>query len=426
MMTTENKDRYAGYVGFDWADQKHVIKVMGADSNEVESEELEQRPEKLAEWAGKMRERFRGGKIAIAIEQTRGSVVYHLMQYDFIELFPINPKTLAKYREAFNVNKASCDATDAELLLELLRLHRARLRRWVPDDKQTRLLRMLVEKRRYFVDAVTEQTNRLTSLLKNYYPQALELAGCLNTKKACDFLTTWPTLELLKSAESKQLREFYQKHGSAGKAAIEKRFKLISEAQPLTNDEAVIEMSVMMVKAIVRQLRALNESLREFDERIAELFAKHACGPIFNSLPGAGKVLAPRLTAAFGIKKDRYCSASEVQQLSGIAPVIEQSGKTKWVHRRYGSPKFLKQTFHEFAAQSIHWSVWAKAYYDQKRGRGMRHHAAVRALAFKWIRILFRCWKNNQPYDEQIYLDALARRGSPLAVRLKEQPELVH
>ena len=417
-MTDEKEVLFAAYVGFDWADQKHVIRIQATDSTEVEAEEVNQRPEALADWVAKMRDRFRSGKIAIAIEQSKGAVVYHLMQYDFLELYPINPKTLAKYREAFNVNKASSDQTDAELLLELVRLHKDRLRRWVPDDKQTRLLTMLVENRRNLVDTVTEYTNKLTSLLKNYYPQALELAGHLNTQKACDFLSNWPTLELLKAADSSELRGFYRKHRTR-KDAVEELFKIISESQPLTTDEAIVEMSVMMVKAIVRQLRGLSESLQEFDERIAELFAAHPYGPIFDSCPGAGKALAPRLTAAFGANMDRYCSASDVQEFSGIAPVTEQSGKSKWVHRRYACPKFLKQTYHEFASHSIRWSVWAKAYYDQQRECGKGHHAAVRALAFKWIRILFRCWKTNKPYDEQVYLDALARRGSPLVARLQ-------
>jgi transposase len=409
----------SAYVGFDWADQKHVLKIQGADSDEIEAKELEQRPEVLAEWVGKMRERYSEGKIAIAIEQSRGAVVYHLMQYDFLELYPINPKTLAKYREAFNVNKASSDSSDADLLLELVRLHRGRLHPWIPDDTQSRLLRMLVENRRKLVNTVTEQTNRLTSLLKNYYPQALELAGCLSTEKACEFLSKWPTLELLKSADSTQLRDFYRRHGSAGKGGMDKLFKIISAAKPLTTDEAITEMSVMMVKAIVRQLRGLRESLKEFEERIQELFAEHPYGETFGSFPAAGKALAPRLTAAFGTNLDRFCSASEVQQFSGTAPVTEQSGKSKWVHRRYASPKFLKQTFHEFAGHSIRESVWANAFYRQQRDRGKGHHAAVRALAFKWTRILYRCWQDNQPYDEQVYLDALARRGSPLVARLQ-------
>jgi hypothetical protein len=125
-------------------------------------------------------------------------------------------------------------------------------------------------------------------------------------------------------------------------------------------------------------------------------------------------MLAPRLLAAFGSQRDRYRNADELQTYSGIAPVTERSGKRKWVHFRWACPKFLRQSFHEWAGHSIAQSVWARAYYQQQRGRGSDHHAAVRALAFKWIRILFRCWKDRVAYDENKYLAALAKRGSPL------------
>ena len=89
--------------------------------------------------------------------------------------------------------------------------------------------------------------------------------------------------------------------------------------------------------------------------------------------------------------------------------------KEKWVHFRWACPKFLRQSFHEWAGHSISQSTWARAYYKQQRGRGKDHHAAVRALAFKWIRILFRCWQDRAAYDENKYLVALAKRGSPLS-----------
>jgi hypothetical protein len=136
---------------------------------------------------------------------------------------------------------------------------------------------------------------------------------------------------------------------------------------------------------------------------------------IFESLPGAGAVLAPRLLAAFGSQRDRYVSADEVQKYSGIAPVMEKSGKKQWIHFRWACPKFLRQSFHEWAGHSIAYSVWARSYYQQQRNKGQDHHAAVRALAFKWIRVVFRCWKDRVVYDESKYLAALARRGSPLA-----------
>ena len=88
------------------------------------------------------------------------------------------------------------------------------------------------------------------------------------------------------------------------------------------------------------------------------------------------------------------------------------------VHHRVACPKFVNQTVHEFAAQSIRLSRWARAYYDQQRARGSDHHAAVRALAYKWIRILFRCWHARAPYDEATSLEALRRRASPLATAL--------
>jgi hypothetical protein len=83
-------------------------------------------------------------------------------------------------------------------------------------------------------------------------------------------------------------------------------------------------------------------------------------------------------------------------------------------------PKFLRQTFHEWAGRSIAYSAWARAYYRQQRARGKAHHAAVRALAFKWIRILFRCWKKCEAYDERVYLAALAKRNSPLLKTLSQ------
>src|SRR6202165_1474835 len=100
--------------------------------------------------------------------------------------------------------------------------------------------------------------------------------------------------------------------------------------------------------------------------------------------------LVPRLIAALGTQRDRYQSASELQSYSGIAPVLASSGKQHWVHWRWACPKFVRQTFHEWAAHSIGSSAWAKAYYEQQRANGKPRNTVVRALAFKWIRILQR------------------------------------
>ena len=176
----------------------------------------------------------------------------------------------------------------------------------------------------------------------------------------------------------------------------------------------MIEAKSAVVKVIVQLVRILVEGIEDLEGQIEEVAAAHPDFFIFNSLPGAGPVMAPRLLAAFGSQRERYRSAREIQSFSGIAPVTESSGKRKWVHFRWACPKFLRQSFHEWAGHSIVQSEWARVYYQQQRRKGNTHHAAVRALAFKWIRIVFRCWQDGVAYDENTYMAALVKRGSPL------------
>jgi hypothetical protein len=147
---------------------------------------------------------------------------------------------------------------------------------------------------------------------------------------------------------------------------------------------------------------------------MASAFKPHPDHAIFVSLPGAGPVLAPRLLAALGAEREHFASAANLQCYTGIAPVTKQSGKTRHIHRRYLCPKFQRQSFHEFAKESILHSRWAAAFYLQERSKGSPHHTAVRALAFKWQRIIWRCWQSRVPYQEEIYEAALRKRGSKL------------
>jgi len=407
-------DEVAAWVGLDWADNEHRICLYDVATGHVEQSALKHSAEELQQWMAGLQKRYGGAKIAIVLEQSRGAVLYALMNYDFVVLYPVNPQSLANYRKAFSTSGAKDDPGDAMLLMEMVRKHATRFRPWTPDDPDTRGLRLLVEGRRQLVNQLTRLTNQLTSHLKNYYPQALELAGDLSSRQACDFLKRWPTLEALQTARPAHLRKFYQRYGRPRPETIEKRIEQIKQAVPLTQDRAVVLAGSMMAQGIAVQVRSLLDVVDNYDLEIKRLFQSHPDRLVFESLPGAGAVLAPRLLAAFGADRERWQSAAEIQQLSGIAPVTERSGKSYWVHWRLACPKFLRQTFHEFAVSSTKWSAWAKAYYQDLRDRGKRHHSAVRSLAYKWIRVLFACWKNRTPYDEQVFLDALTRRGSSL------------
>ena len=412
--TGRQDPQFAAFVGIDWADRKHVWCLRAADSAKRESGELEHTPEAVEAWVGQLCQRFGNRPIAVAVEQSRGALVFMLVKYEPLHLFPVPSTTSSNMRKALYPSGSKDDPRDADVLLDLLLQHRDKLRCLSPDTEATRRVQNLVEERRKLVDEKTEQTNRLTSHLKIYFPQILDWFEHLDTELVCALLERWPTLEELQKVPPAKLRTFFGKHHCRDQELIERRILAIRQSIPAIRDRAVIEAKSTVVKVIVQLIRTLLEGIADLDNKIEEAAAVHPDFFIFESLPGAGAALAPRLLAAFGSQRERYGNAGEVQTYSGIAPVIEKSGKKQWVHFRWACPKFLRQSFHEWAGHSIVQSAWARAYYQQQRRRGKDHHAAVRALAFKWIRVVFRCWKDRAAYDESKYLAALARRGSPL------------
>jgi transposase len=418
-MTRQDFSELAALVGIDWADRAHSFVLQEVGSSERERGQVEQTPEAMAEFMTGLRARFEGRPVGFCLETSRGPVAYALLEYDFTRLYPVNPKALKRFREAFATSGAKDDPKDADLLLEMLRKHPDRLRLWKPADTETRKLARLTEDRREAVDLRTRLSQELRAELKGYFPQALEWTGSdLYSQLATDFLLRWGTLEAVQREDPGTLRKFYYGHNCRRGDLIKKRLEEIRAARPLTTDRAIIETSVLKVQLLVRQLQALAPSIARYDELIEQLFAAHADADLFSGLPGSGPALGPRLLVAFGTDRQRYEDAQEIQEYSGIAPVTERSGKSLRVHWRWSAPTFLRQTFHEHARLSIQRSEWARAYYELKREKGQDHHAAIRALAFKWIRILYRCWKDRTPYDEARYIRSLHERGSPLAKRL--------
>jgi transposase len=417
-MTPPSHDTFAAFVGIDWADAKHDGCLQAAGSAKRECFELEHTPEAIDAWVTTLRTRFNGQPVAICLELTKGPLVFALRKYDFLVLFPINPLTLARYREAFTPSRAKDDPTDAELQLEVLLTHRDKLQPLHPQSPTMRALAQLVEHRRRVVGDKVRITNRLTSTLKNYFPQVLQWFQDKDTPMFCDFLSRWPTLKAAQLARRATLERFFRDHHVRSADVIAQRLHAIKTATPLTTDEGVIAPNTLLVQALVAQLRVTLQAIADFDTTIAQRAQTHPDFPLFQALPGAGPVFAPRLLVAFGEQRARYASAAELQKYAGIAPVTERSGKKSWVHWRLQCPKFLRQTFVEWAAESIRHSFWAQVYYQQQREQGKTHQAAVRALAFKWIRILYRCWQERTPYDESVYLQALNRRGSSLIQNL--------
>jgi len=414
-MQSQTEPKWAAFAAIDWGDQKHVWKMRPADLTTDEGGELPHTPEAVDLWASELARRFGERPVAVCLEQSRGALVYQLMKYPHLVLFPVAPTTSARFRGAFSPSGAKSDARDADVLLTLLLQHRRQLRPLRPDTEQTRHLQYLVEQRRHMVDEKTRCSNRLTACLKQYFPQVLEWFGDIDEPLPCAFVEHWPTLSAVQHSHPGTLRKFFHKHNCRSEPLIQTRIDQIYAATQAVLDNAIVQAGCMQSRQLIALIEVLRRNIGELEQVIEELYSQHEDAFLYASLPGAGAALEPRLLVAMGTDRDRYQTVEELQSYSGIAPVTQRSGKSEVVHFRYACPKFIRQTFQEFAQHSIQKSEWARAFYQRQRASGKGFHAAVRALAYKWIRILFRCWKNRQPYDEERYLTSLQRRSSPLS-----------
>jgi transposase len=411
-MSTQN---YVAYIGIDWADRKHDVAIYDCASDTWQESIIKTRPQDILDWVNQLRARYGEAKIAVAMEQKRGPLLYALCQYDNLVLFPINPRTVANYRKAFQPSRAKSDPVDARLLVELMQKHPEKLECWVPGCPQTLTLRQWVESRRMLVGEKVRLTNRITASLKSYFPQVLDWFEDKDTLVFCSFMEQFPSVIDAQAATPQQLTQFFRSHQAGRKSAINRRIQQIQEAgPPLTCDDAIVVPAQALTCALIALLKVVLAQLSDFNAKIAALFETLPDAELFSSLPGAGPHLSPRLLVAFGAERSRFSSAQSFMSYVGIAPVKEESGKKRWVHWRWSCPIFLRQTFVEWVNQSRRFSPWAQAFYQQQKRAGKSHQTAIRSLAYKWGRILWRCWQDNTPYDEQKYLAALARKKSPL------------
>ena len=318
---------YSVYVGIDWANSKHDVCVQLKGSDTPAFDIVAHTPEAIDAWVKSLHLRY-GGTIAVALELSKGPIVSALQKYDFIDIFPINPSTLAKYREAFQPSKAKDDPTDAQLAVDMLLRHRSHFKLLKPQSAEMRALATLVEQRRRLVGERIRITNRLRSALKQYYPQVLEWFGHIDTPLFCAFVKRWPTLAQAKHARAATLKRFFHEHHMYREGVLENRLQAIKSARPLTLDTAIIVPYRMQVLVLVEQLELMFKSIGQFDDEIERLASGHPDYSLFKSLPGAGPSLAPRLLVAFGEQRDRFKSAADIQKYSGVAPVTERVGRS--------------------------------------------------------------------------------------------------
>ncbi|WP_206333441.1 transposase [Streptomyces malaysiensis] len=161
-------------------------------------------------------------------------------------------------------------------------------------------------------------------------------------------------------------------------------------------------------------LRTLGSVKKDLDRSAATHLNEHPDGHIFASLPRSGQVSAAQILAEWGDSRDAFDGPDAIAALAGIAPVTKASGKHHAVSYRWACNKRFRQALVTFADNSRHESPWAADIYQRARARGMDHPHAIRVLARAWVRVIYRCWLNHEPYRPELHGGA-ARFNATLA-----------
>ncbi len=406
----------AAWMGWDWADRHHDIFLETAEG-QTQRIQLPHDPGRLHGWLKELGQRFGNRKVVLGIEACQSALLPILLQYAFVELYPINPKSLARFREVVRPSGSKSDDLDCRLACQLVKAHRSLLSEFVAEDELTRELGLLVGYRRDLVDQRSALANQLKTSLKAFYPLALEmLQDDTTTLLAADFVLKFPTLRALQQTAQHQLRKFFKGHGCRLTQRLAERLDSVALAVAVTDQAAWNNPHSFMACALADQLKVLIGRIDQIQERICVIAQQHPNYALAQSLPGAAAVLEPRVMAVLGTRVDACPSAQTLAVRDGVAPRRIQSGNSCLIVRRLAKPQFEHQTWIEYAKSSLLTCGWARAFVEAKIQAGKSYFTAIRALAFKWIRIIHACWENGIVYDETTYLAALKKSGSPYAV----------
>jgi len=327
-------------------------------------------------------------------------------------VYAVNPRSVARMREALASSGKKDDRLDAEALCYLLQRRQEDLTAVRLGSATGQLVRGLVQQRVDLVEIKNRHLNQLTAVLKRYFPRALELFNKLEQPLTLEFLRTFDGPTTLSQATREQWNALFANQRYPRPQRVETLWERAQK--PQVQLSAVDEE--LGKRDMHRQLRFLEVALAELAEleaAIATAFADLPDAPIFRSLPGAADVLAPALFALFGDDRKRWQSWEELARLSGTVPITRSSGRSRDVQMRRHCDRRARRILHLFAGCSRRSCQWADDFYRGQRKKGKTNAAALRDLATKWLRILFRMWRNDEPYDEEKYLKNRTQRHQP-------------
>lgn len=408
---------HRAFGGLDWASEKHNVIVVDARGKVVEDFEI---AHSSVGWK-KFRERLAPyGAIPFGIETSQGSAVEQLLEAG-MKVYPINAKSAKSYRERKAPSGVKDDRLDAWSFADACRVDGHGWRALRPEDPLVKELRLLCRDEVGLIEQRTSFICQLRHALGEYYSIALEAFEDWGSISAWMFVQRFPTPQILQGAGKRQWEKFLHSRHLWRTESGPRRMDLFAHATELSGTVPMANAKSQLALSLISMLFALEKQLGIYRKRIEELFARHPDHDLFGSLPGAGPKLAPRLLSEIGDDRERFEEGPQALQcLAGSAPVTRRTGKRKvkanpdqWpCHQRWACDRHLRHAMHLFSEHSLTRCVWAQIYYQHHRQKGSSHADALRRLAQRWLKIIYRMWMDRKPYDAELHHHNQIKHGS--------------
>jgi transposase len=417
MSPADFQQQYAHLGGFDWARQEHVVVIVDRGGAIVYDRAL---PETAEGWAA-----FRDAiaplrPLAIAVETSNGVAVERLLELG-VAVYPMNPKAAKSYRNRKAPSGVKDDHLDGWSFADALRTDGHGWRKLSPESEPTKLLRLLCRDQVALIEQRTAVVNGLQQCLVEYYPAALEAFEDWTMPSSWAFIEQFPTPEVLEKRGKRKWQNFLHAQKLYSPATAQKRLEIFARAKAFASPSAAVTAAKsLLAVTLAKQLRLLEGQIQEYQEQIEQAFQAHPDHEIFDSLPGAGIKTKARLLGEIGTDPQRFADGDALRAYAGSAPVTKQSGKSRRVYLRQACNKPLRNAMHWLAELSRPACDWAQAYYQMHREQGDSHQGALRRLAGRWQKILWRMLQTRQKYDPGRRLADMVRHGSPVLPRLRE------
>jgi transposase len=386
------------FVGIDWASERHAVGVLDDAGRKATAFAIAHTADGFDQLVARLRGYGDAAGLPVAIERPDGRLVDRLLEAGH-PVVPVQPNAIKAWRDAEVLSGAKHDPGDAALIAEYLRRRSHRLRVLAPFSAETRALRAVVRTRDDLVDQRVAASNQLSACLEAFWPGAKAIFADLASPIALDFLARYPTPESAASLGEPRTAACLTKHGYCGRRTPGELLGRLRAAPAGLTGSVEVEARRDAVLAMVKVLRALIAAIKDLDRSVVAHLGEHPDGEIFTSLPRSGRINAAQVLTEWGDCRPAYADAEAVACLAGATPVTKQSGKHTAVSFRWACNKRLRRAICTFADNSRHASPWAAEVYADALARGCDHPHAVRVLARAWIRVIWRCWIDQVPYD---------------------------